>query len=69
LPPLANKDDRLQVAKFDHQVTGVTVSEDGRVFVNFPVGLKDARQLATSGRLLCSISGAEPNTWIPKPTD
>ncbi|HUD33267.1 MAG TPA: hypothetical protein VMR43_09665, partial [Variovorax sp.] len=28
---------RLQtVARFDHQVTGVTVSRDGRVFVNFP---------------------------------
>lgn len=36
--PLAgSKDDRLQeVAKFDHQVTGVTVAEDGRIFVNFP---------------------------------
>ena len=30
-------DERLEkVASFDHQVTGVTVSEDGRIFVNFP---------------------------------
>jgi sugar lactone lactonase YvrE len=36
-PITGNKDDRLQeVAKFDHQVTGVTVSESGRIFVNFP---------------------------------
>src|ERR1700726_4243208 len=27
------------------------------------------RQLATSGSLLWSISGAEPNTSTPKPTD
>lgn len=25
-----------EVAEFEHQVTGVTVSEDGRIFVNFP---------------------------------
>ncbi|MFP5076222.1 SMP-30/gluconolactonase/LRE family protein [Rhizobium sp. YIM 134829] len=36
--PITGKtDDRLQeVATFDHQVTGVTVSEGGRIFVNFP---------------------------------
>jgi hypothetical protein len=36
--PITGKtDDRLKkVATFDHQVTGVTVSEDGRIFVNFP---------------------------------
>ncbi|WP_246663549.1 major royal jelly family protein [Phyllobacterium endophyticum] len=36
--PITGKaDERLQkVATFDHQVTGVTVSEDGRIFVNFP---------------------------------
>src|ERR1700676_1168875 len=27
------------------------------------------RQLAISGSLLCSISGAEPNTLTPRPTD
>jgi sugar lactone lactonase YvrE len=36
-PITGTKDDRLQeVAKFEHQVTGVTVAEDGRIFVNFP---------------------------------
>ena len=25
-----------QVATFEHQVTGVAVSQDGRIFVNFP---------------------------------
>ena len=37
LAPVTGKtDDRLEeVAKFDHQVAGVTVSEDGRIFVNF----------------------------------
>jgi sugar lactone lactonase YvrE len=36
-PITGSKGKRLeQVAKFDHQVTGVTVSEDGRIFVNFP---------------------------------
>ena len=29
-----------QIARFDHQVTGVAVSQDGRVFVNFPPGPK-----------------------------
>ena len=34
---------RLQtVARFDHQVTGVTVSRDGRVFVNFPRWTEDS---------------------------
>jgi sugar lactone lactonase YvrE len=31
-----------QVATFAHQVTGVTVSEDGRVFVNFPRWTEDS---------------------------
>jgi len=31
-----------QVAEFDHQVTGVTVSKDGRIFVNFPRWTEDA---------------------------
>jgi sugar lactone lactonase YvrE len=36
-PITGTKDDRLQeVARFDHQVTGVTISEDSRIFVNFP---------------------------------
>jgi sugar lactone lactonase YvrE len=31
-----------EVATFDHQVTGVTVSEDGRIFVNFPRWSEDS---------------------------
>lgn len=31
-----------QAAQFDHQVTGVTVSEGGRIFVNFPRWTEDA---------------------------
>ena len=31
-----------QVAAFEHQVTGVTVSRDGRLFVNFPRWTEDA---------------------------
>ena len=31
-----------RVASFDHQVTGVAVSEDGRIFVNFPRWSEDA---------------------------
>ncbi|SFD21664.1 L-dopachrome tautomerase-related protein [Massilia yuzhufengensis] len=30
-----------QVAAFEHQVTGVSVSEDGRIFVNFPRWTED----------------------------
>ena len=36
-PVLGKTDKRLQeVATFEHQVTGVAVTEDGRIFVNFP---------------------------------
>jgi sugar lactone lactonase YvrE len=31
-----------EVARFDHQVTGVTVSPEGRIFVNFPRWTDDA---------------------------
>src|ERR1700710_395727 len=31
-----------QVAEFDHQVTGVAVTADGRLFVNFPRWTDDA---------------------------
>jgi hypothetical protein len=31
-----------QVVAFDHQVTGITVSADGRTFVNFPRWTDDA---------------------------
>ncbi|UFW48542.1 MULTISPECIES: L-dopachrome tautomerase-related protein [Bradyrhizobium] len=43
LSPLVDtRDGRLQVvATFDHQVTGVTVAPDGRIFVNFPRWTED----------------------------
>jgi hypothetical protein len=31
-----------QVAQFEHQVTGVTVTETGRIFVNFPRWTEDS---------------------------
>jgi len=42
-PLVGARDNRLQsVATFDHQVTGVTVAPDGRIFVNFPRWSEDA---------------------------
>lgn len=42
-PLIENRDSRLQVvASFNHQVTGVTVAPDGRIFVNFPRWTEDA---------------------------
>ena len=41
-PLVDSRDDRLQaVATFEHQVTGVTVAPDGRIFVNFPRWTED----------------------------
>ncbi len=44
-----------QVASFDHQVTGVAVSETGRIFVNFPRWSEDApvslAELTPDGKL------------------
>ena len=42
--PLAPRDgpDLVLVSSFDHQVTGVTVSETGRIFVNFPRWTEDS---------------------------
>ena len=44
-----------KVASFDHQVTGVAVSEDGRIFVNFPRWFEDVpfsvAELTKDGKL------------------
>ena len=40
--PASRTAELVQVAAFDHQVTGVTVSAEGRVFVNFPRWTDDA---------------------------
>jgi len=66
--PIAGKtDDRLEkVATFDHQVTGVTVSEDGRIFVNFPRWSEDVpvsvAEVMTDGSLK-PYPNDEWNAW------
>jgi sugar lactone lactonase YvrE len=42
MPAASAKVPLKQVAAFEHQVTGVTVSRDGRIFVNFPRWTDDA---------------------------
>lgn len=41
-PPAAAAGRPQLVARFEHQVTGVTVAKDGRIFVNFPRWTEDA---------------------------
>ncbi|KST59881.1 hypothetical protein AO398_15790 [Methylobacterium sp. GXS13] len=41
-PPPAGSSALTQVARFQHQVTGVTVAQDGRIFVNFPRWTEDS---------------------------
>ncbi|WP_337269431.1 SMP-30/gluconolactonase/LRE family protein [Oryzifoliimicrobium ureilyticus] len=66
--PVAGKtDDRLQkVATFKHQVTGVTVSEDSRIFVNFPRWSEDVpvsvAEVMTDGSIK-SYPNNEWNAW------
>src|SRR5436309_8099920 len=41
-PHVESRNSRLQsVATFDHQVTGVTIAPNGRIFVNFPRWTED----------------------------
>ncbi len=55
-----------QVAAFDHQVTGVTVARDGRIFVNFPRWTEDApisvAEVLPDGRLR-PFPDEEWNRW------
>jgi sugar lactone lactonase YvrE len=55
-----------KVAEFAHQVTGVTVSERGRIFVNFPRWTEDApisvAELRADGSL-APYPNAEWNAW------
>jgi len=55
-----------QAAQFDHQVTGVTVSEKGRIFVNFPRWTEDAplsvAEVLPDGRLR-PYPDAQWNAW------
>jgi sugar lactone lactonase YvrE len=54
-----------RVAEFDHQVTGVAVSETGRIFVNFPRWTEDSEisvaELVDDG--LRPFPDAEWNSW------
>ncbi|MEZ2352506.1 SMP-30/gluconolactonase/LRE family protein [Caballeronia sp. RCC_10] len=54
------------IARFEHQVTGVTVSPDGRTFVNFPRWTEDApvsvAELGPNGDLR-PFPDAEWNAW------
>ena len=66
-PVLAQTDRALvQVAQFDHQVTGVAVTPDGRRFVNFPRWTDDApisvAELTNDGSLK-PYPNAEWNAW------
>lgn len=55
-----------QVATFDHQVTGVTVAPDGRIFVNFPRWTEDApisvAEVTRDGRIK-PYPNDEWNSW------
>jgi len=56
----------VQVAAFEHQVTGITVSADGRIFVNFPRWTDDAPiSVAEVGRdgSLTPYPDAKWNAW------
>lgn len=54
------------VASFDHQVTGISVAENGRVFVNFPRWTEDSAvsvgELSADGQLT-PYPDAEWNSW------
>jgi sugar lactone lactonase YvrE len=54
-----------QVARFDHQVTGVTVSKDGRIFVNFPRWTEDTEISVAELKdgKLTPFPDAEWNAW------
>lgn len=54
-----------KVAGFDHQVTGVTVSKDGRIFVNFPRWTEDSEISVAELKdgTLTPFPNAEWNAW------
>ncbi len=53
------------VATFEHQVTGVAVSDDGRIFVNFPRWTEDSpvSVAEVKGGRVVPYPDAEWNTW------
>jgi len=56
----------VEVARFEHQVTGVTVTKDGRIFVNFPRWNEDTEvsvaELLPDGSLH-AYPDAQWNSW------
>lgn len=54
-----------KVASFDHQVTGVTVAKDGRIFVNFPRWTEDTAVSVAELKdgALIPFPNAEWNSW------
>ena len=54
-----------KVASFEHQVTGVTVSKDGRIFVNFPRWTEDSPVSVAEVKdgKLTPFPDAEWNAW------
>jgi sugar lactone lactonase YvrE len=52
-----------QVATFEHQVTGVTVSQDGRIFVNFPRWTEDSPVSVAEVMRDGSIKPYPDQTW------
>ena len=65
VPPGPTGASLVQVAAFEHQVTGVTVSADGRIFVNFPRWTEDSAVSVAElkdGRVV-PYPDAEWNAW------
>ncbi|HEY0251749.1 MAG TPA: L-dopachrome tautomerase-related protein [Kofleriaceae bacterium] len=64
--PVAKAPTLQKVATFKHQVTGVTVSEDGRVFVNFPRWTEDSAvsvaEVTKAGQVV-PYPNADWNAW------
>ena len=65
VPALAQKARLERVAVFPHQVTGVAVSKDGRVFVNFPRWTDDAPVSVgeVKGGTVVAYPDAAWNSW------
>jgi len=64
--PVAKPHTLQKVASFKHQVTGVTVAEDGRIFVNFPRWSEDVAisvaEVMKDGKVV-AYPDAEWNAW------
>lgn len=63
--PAGTGPELTKVASFEHQVTGVTVSKDGRIFVNFPRWTEDSAVSVAEVKdgKLTPFPDAEWNAW------